>query len=660
MSDEENKVDDPDSSQPTPGERIYLLPNNTVSGDNHGTQNGQVNGGIHIYGNSKAGPEAGLLARYASPAEIEDAGNLFVAPGGFTSALAALQAHNVVLLCGTNTGRTHAARRLLVHEFSLRTFAYLNRARPLDRLQTGELEEGAGYVLDLSGTNDRPITGWAFDHCLHLVRQAGCLLVVILDHRDQAPVAAMSHSFMLEAPSPVEVAQATLRRREDADETLLQVVKRDLATALEGASPDKARFAADLAVQVHEKKLELTEALVKLQEEAAVAVARWFEGLDIRGHAYSFAVALLENHPYEHVLSRGWELDERIREAGLAQDRNLRPRGVLEQPKSKLLHDIAATTETRKHPTIIGQTEETIRFVRQDWAAAVFTHMWQQYPAARDILRDWMCDDTSEESQDAVARAIYAIVTTVPARLPLALVEHLASQRRMDRRTVAAAVLVRLTENRRMRGPAEQAMLEWAGRRNAYRLWTVATVYSTPAPHRPPSTVLDMFTKVGKSRAYTVQNAVVAGVLPLLADRKTRQMALNTAVSWASPQHRRNGLHTVALGVALWVTGFHKDSAELSKKLSAHHPLAVSALLDHVLNDDLFGRFLLRHLADKAKFARWDPDDAAELLRFALLISPELGWWRRRAAVRRLCRLHPSMRSDVRRIFRVARRVQPS
>ncbi|MEU0880768.1 hypothetical protein ABZ345_19360 [Lentzea sp. NPDC005914] len=654
-----SESEDKDAASPSPDEPIYL-PTNEIRGNNHGLQTQAVNGGAHFYGTSKAEPEAELLARYASPEEIREAKDLFVAPTGFASALLALQTNKVVVLCGKNTGRTHAARRLLTCELGLKTFAYLNRARPLDRLQPDELEEGAGYLLDVSGTNDRPITDWAFTQGLHLVRQANCLLVVLLDHREQAPAAAASHAFVLEAPAPVEVAQASLRLREDVDEALLQVLKEDLAPALEGASPDKAMFAARLAVQVHEKKLDLADALTKLQEEATDAVARWFEKLDVRGHAYSFAVALLENHPYEHVLRRGWELDERIREAGLPLDRNLRPRGLLEQPKIKLLRDIAATTEIRKHPTIEGQTEETIRFDRQDWAAAVFTHVWQQYPAARDILRDWMCDDTSEEARDAVARAIYTIVTTVPARVPLALVEHLASQRKNSRRTVAVAALVRLTENARMRGPAEQAMREWVEKKNAYRLSTVALVYATPAPHRPPHVVLKMFTEIGKSSAFTPQNAVVAGMLPLLVNPDTREMALTTAVSWAARKYSRTGLNRVALGLGLWVTGFYVQSRELSETLSTQHPQAVAALLEHVLNDDRFGPHLLRHLADLAMSATWDGKDAAELVRFALLISPRLGWWGRRGAVRRLCRQHPYMRADIRRIFRVARRVQPS
>lgn len=648
-----------DVSSPSPGETIYI-PTNKIGGNNHGLQTQAVNGGAHFYGTSKAEPEAELLARYASPEEIREAEDLFIAPGGFASALASLHATNVVVLCGKNTGRTHAARRLLTCELGLKTFAYLNRARPLDSLQADELEEGAGYLLDVSGTNDRPITDWAFRHGLHLMRQAGCQLVVLLDHREQAPVTAANHSVVLESPAPVEVAQAWLRLREDVTEALLQVVKDDLAASLEGASPDKAVFAARLAVQVHEKKIELAEALTKLQEEATDAVAHWFEDLDVRGHAYSFAVALLENHPYEHVLRRGWNLDERIREAGLPIDRNLRPRGLLEQPKIKLLRDIAATTEIRKHPTIEGQTEETIRFQRQDWAAAVFTHVWQQYPAARDILRDWMCDDTSEEARDAVARAIYAIVTTVPAREPLSLVEHLASQRRDDRRKVAAATLVRLTENDRMRGPSEQAMQEWVERKHAYRMATVALVYATPAPHRPPHVALRMFTEIGKSSAYTPQNVVVAGVLPMLVNPDTREMALNTAVSWAARKYSRTGLKRVALALGLWVTGFYEQSRHLSETLSTQHPQAVAALLEHVLDDDVFGPHLLRHLAELAMSATWDSKDAAELVRFALLISPQLSWWGRRGAVRRLRRQHPYLRADIRRIFRVARRVQPS
>jgi hypothetical protein len=652
---------------PSPHEPIYLPKNskdstsNTVHGHNNGLQTRQVNGDVNIFGNGKAEPESEVVTRLASSGEIQEAREQFVMPGGFAGALATLRADHVVVLCGRGTGRTHAARRLLVHEFDRPTFGYLNRARPLDRLRIDELDRGAGYLLDLSGTSDRPITDWAFTHAQHVVREAGCRLVVVLDHRDKSPVTAANQSVVLTAPSPVEVAQAALRRRHDVSEALLHVVKNDLAPALELASPDKAMFAARLAVEVHEKRLDLDEALAKLREEAVSAVARWSERLDIRGHAYSFAVALLENQPYEHVFRRAWELDERIREAGLAVDRNLRPRGVLDLPKNLLLQEIAATTELRDHPRISGQTEETIKFERQDWGPAVFTHTWQQYPAARDILRDWMCDDTSEEARDAVVRAICAIVTTVPAREPIALVEHLASEQNLARRSMAVAALVRLTENDRMRGPVEQVMRAWVEEGRAYRLWTVARVYSTPSPHRPLHTVLAMFTEIGKSHRFTPQNAVVAGMLPLLLDPSTRRTALDTAVSWASHMYRETGLHRVALGLGLWVTGFYERSKLLSVQLSVEFPEQVTTLLRQVLHDDEFGPHLLNHLAELARFARWDPDDAAELLRFTRLMAPRpTWWWRWQPAVRDLCRRHPTMRPTIHRIFRMARRVQPS
>ncbi|KOV89694.1 hypothetical protein [Nocardia sp. NRRL S-836] len=653
-------MSDTDTGLLSPNEPVYIPQANTVHGDNHGLLTSQVNGGAHFYGSAKAEPET-VITRLASPEEVRDAGEQFVEPGGFFPALRTLQSDQVVVLCGKGTGRTHAARRMLTHESGHTSFAYLNRARSLDRLRADDLAAGGGYLLDLTGTNDRPMTGWAFEQGLHAVRAAGCRLVVVLDHREQSPAAAANQTFTLTAPSPVEVAQSALRRRHDVTEALLHLVKNDLAPALEGASPDKAMFAARLAVEVHENRLALAKALTELRAESVDSVARWFEQLDIRGHAYSFTVALLENQPYEHVLARGWELDERIRTAALPVDKNLRPRGLLELPKTALLRDIAATTELRDHPRITGQSEETIRFERQDWAPAVFTHVWQQYPAAREILRDWMCDDTSEEAQDAVVRAICTIVTTVPAREPVALVEHLASQPDLPRRSVAVAALVRLAEDDRMRGPVEQAMRAWVEEGKAYRMWTVARVYSVPSPHRPPHVVLEVFTAIGQSSKITPQNAVVAGVLPMLLDVQTRAAALATVVSWTSWRYRETGLRRVSLGLGLWVIGFYEQSRTLSATLTDDYPDEVTKLLRHVLDDGKFGPHLLRRMADLARFARWDADDAAELLRLVRLITPRLDWrWRWRPTVRKLCLRHPTMRPTIHRIFRTARKVQPS
>ncbi|MFI6102305.1 hypothetical protein ACIA8G_42710 [Lentzea sp. NPDC051213] len=640
----------------SPDEARYMP--NVAHGDMNGVQTGDVNGNINYYA-AVTSAQADLIVRYAAAQDIEDVKREFVPPGGFVTAVATLQRESVVVLCGAGTGRTFAARRMLAHEPGITKIADMNRSRTLGSIREAELENGTGIVLDVRDSRDRPFTDRDFTQCLNVIRDARCRLVILLDHLSQTPDTALKHAVLLSAPSAVEVAQAALRRRGEAGEAVLHTIKTDFADALADASPDKAVLAANLAVQIRNGDIEVEAAIILLKEEVTEAVARSFEKLDVRGHAYSFAVAVLENQPLEHVLQRAWALDQDIRKARLPEDGKLRPRCRLDKPLDELLQDIRAKVEKRDHPKHKDLFEETVRFERHDWARGVFKHVWRQYPAAQELLRDWMCEDaTLDRFKEESVQAVCEVVQTVPAHEPLAIVENLASQRQYGRRALAARALEVLMDDDIVRPLVEKTLERWTKYGNAYEKWTVARVYSSEFGRRNLAASLEKLTEIGKSEFYTPQNAVVFGVLSMIADKKIRGIAIDTVVSWTGAKYRRTGLQPITLSLGLWVIGFYENSRDYFIEFAQEFPKQVRDLLKHVLADPEFGEYLLDHLGDLATHARWDEAKAAELIRLTRLVAPDLSWWHRRDAVEAVCFQHPTKRSEIRRIFRIARKVQ--
>jgi hypothetical protein len=658
VSDNEEEKPAAETSPLSPNEPNYLPKSNVTNGAMHGVQANDVNGNINIYA-AASSEKADLIVRYAAPEDIEDVRGEFVLPGGFATAAGVLSRESVVVLCGEGTGRTFAARRMLVHDLKITKIADMNRSRSLASIREPELEPDTALVLDLRGIRDRPFTDLDFTQCLGVVKDAGCRLVILLDHLFQTPASASKHAVALAAPPAVEVALTTLRRRGHVDGPVELTIKEDLAAALEGASPDKAVRAADLAVQIHEEGLDVSEAITLLGEEVTDAVARWFEKLDVRGHTYSFAVAVLENQPVEYVWQRALALHQNIRKARLPEDGKLRPVCVLIQPEDQTLREIRAKIEVRDHPKHKGLQERTIRFERHDWARGVFMHMWRQYPAAQEILRDWMCEEATAISfQEESVKAVCDVVRNVPAHEPLAVIWNLASQRLYGRRALAARAVEVLMDDEVVRPLLDKTIERWTKYGNAYEEWTVARIYSSEFGRRDLTASLAKLTEIGKSDKYTPQNAVVFGVLSMLATKEIRGIALDTVVSWTGAKYRRTGLQAITLALGLYVIGFYKNSRDYFTEFAKVFPKQVKELFKHVLADPEFGELLLEHLGQLAVHARWDQEKAAELIRLTRLIAPDLAWWRRRGPVEAVSFQHPTKRSEIHRIFRTARKVQ--
>ncbi|GGP41972.1 hypothetical protein [Saccharothrix coeruleofusca] len=650
-----------DAEKVEPEHRLIPTTANTAHGGVSGAQVGTVTGNITIHNGVASQPDLRVLR--ATDDEINEVRHHFEPPGHFRDAGRALIDKRVVVLAGPGTGRTYTARRLLV-DLGATAVVDANRDRPLGSFQADELRSGEGYVWDATELGERPFTDREFTQCLGVVRSVGCHLVIVVDRRTQAPSAAADHVVTLLAPNALAVAQETIRKLSpDAVEGPTMVLKSDLAPVLADRDPpEKAVRAAALAVRVCLGELTASEALAQLEEDVEDAVAHWLREWSTLEYSFSFAVALLENQPYDEVVTHALALDKKIREAELPEDKKLRPRRVFDSSKEQLLRDVGATTVVRKHPKHDGLREETVRFERQGWAAVVLRRLWREYPMAQEILCEWMCAPAMlGRFREATRRALCAFITEVPAHDPLRVLDNLAARGGVTYKPLIASTLQHLADDHRLAPLVEQALESWTKNKGSpYRQWTAAWVYGSPFGRRDVHHALARLGRIAESTNYAAQNGVVYAVLSMLEDRHLHTAVLDQVVSWTSGRGRRNGLRPVSLALGLWIAGFpaHRPRWLEDLHLEATHPRQVRALANMVMGDDQFGDVAINRLSALAVESRWKPTSAARLVRLAALICDDLSWWGRRATVRRLARCHPTRRTELHRAFRAARRAQ--
>ncbi|GAB3300325.1 hypothetical protein [Parasphingorhabdus pacifica] len=636
-----------------PTEHPFLLSENTISGDQKGgVQSASIHGDVtlhNVFGNI----EEPLIIRRKTTDEITKATQQFVAPGGFSDASRILASRSVVVLCGRGAGRSHAALRLLV-DAGVTGVSEMSQRRSLGKIRGNELEPAHGYVWAADEFARKPLSEADFEHCERVMNESGCRLVIVLDHSKQSPSTAYGQTASLTPPEPLEVALSAIHRQHAEDFELPSLtLKNELHAELDsGDPPEKAVRAADLAVHVALGNLGTDRALLELREDVDAAVARWFEDWTLREYTMALSVAILEDEPYDRVVSHAQRLDQLIRTAQLPEDKSLRPRRVFDKPKEQLKIDIRSEFVVRDHPWYTGLHEETIRFVREGWAAAVLRHAWREYHSVHGILREWL----SGIPENAARRALCRIATEVPAHDPLDLVNSLANEKMRARRHLAATTLERLADDHN--ALVRETLEHWTKYGSAYKKWTAATVYSSAFGRQNMEETLSQLSLIGKSDKKSPQDAVIGGILSILPDAEDREQVLNTVVSWSEPKNRKTGLRPVSLSLALWIAGFNTYARLAEEKITESFNGQVLILVRRLMEDHEFGPIALRRMTELSVRASWEPAAAAELIRLAQLIVPDLHWWQRRRRVDDLIATHPHREAEVRCLFRNARKQQ--
>ncbi|WP_028926680.1 hypothetical protein [Pseudonocardia acaciae] len=633
----------------------------TIAGNAEGSFFARYNAGsVTMYNGVQ--PPTHLVARWATDDERLDARCAFVEPPGYLKAMDTLREHRVVVIFKRGSGRSFAARRLLM-DCGANAVAEINPDRAPHTINENELEERTGYIWDGSQEGDQPLRDRDLDHSSGLLRQAGCWLVIVLDRQEQVPDTAAGRAVALTAPPPVDVAEAIIRRRRPADAgEAVDLVRNRLAVALsDGDPPRKAERAAGLAIRVVSNGYSPEEALNELREDVRTAVARWFADRTVIEYPVSLAlaIALLEDQPYDEVVESTMALDLALRTAEMPQDRQPRPRRLFAMSKAQALDAINACVVVRDHPEHRGLREETVRFERQDWAAAVVHHVWKAYPAAQVVLRDWMCGSvTLKRFFDKTRQALCIIIAEVPAHRPLRLVDDLAKHLTWQKTNLAAAVLRHLADDHNLGDLVTDTLERWVKEGPAYGQCVAAIVYTSPFGLRDPEHALRQLRTIARSKWTSPNTPVAIGLLDMLSDADWQQTVLDRVVKWSQSSGAYHGVRLLATWVGLGAAGVYRWPGVDADELVHSFPNQVRTLLEHALADPDEGRDALERMYVLATKAEFDRSAADDLYRITTLLAPNLRWLIRLRAVRKLCAAQHGMRLKIRWTFRVARKVQ--
>jgi hypothetical protein len=646
---------------------------NKVGGDQTGTQAGVVHGDIKTTINYLKDNQSELLARSVNNEELKDIREQFVPPADVDRAAKILRDSHVLVLVGVDCGRTFTGRRLLDDRGCAR-IVHLNRDRRVGSVQARELKSNDGYLWDLTEQGKRPFTGREFDDLAQIVRATpGCHLVLLLNDVDQMPAGSYPNCVALRAPDAIAVARKTIRRRLAEQDTLaVKVLETDLAELLSNAPPYKAVHVADLAIRVADGTLTVEKAKQEISAGVDHAIAEIMVGeWKTIEFTMMLAIAVLEDEPFDEVVRRAKELDDLIRRSELPEDKKLRPRRAFIKPKDELLAAIHARTYERDHPIYPGLKMLTARFERHDWAAAALCRIWQQYHVDRDLLLEWMC---GIGFTDASVRALCTLITRVPAHNPLHELERLVMKGRWTGWHLAGRTLTVLEDDHGLRPLVERTLTDWVDSDSLRKMCAAAITYGLRFDQADPEDTFAQLGKIGRHQGRSIHIAVGAAMLHLLSKTDHLQLLLRTVVAWADDRRSvrdNDGLRAVGVDVGTYLLRLRpdddlKDVDTNPAMLVADYPDECRRLIKRIIADPIFGPEALTVLHE---LTYWYPllatDEqarvrAADLLRNARLLVPDLRWWRRSRAVAELCRALPAHRHEIRRIIRYARRVERS
>jgi hypothetical protein len=552
--------------------------------------------------------------------------------------------------------------------------SWLDPDRPMRSINDDDLEPAYGYLWDLGGSgNSEPFTGGAFTHIRGLVASTpGCHLVIVLDDASQVPPDAGSMRVDLGAPDPIVIAEGVISRSPGIDcDAALTALHAELAElVIVGTPPEKAHYAAKLAVRVAAGELDPATAQREFHEgldrDLAHLVDEQWSSME---YTMLCAVALLQDEPFEDVIKAQRDLDDRVRESELPAGKSLRPRRKFIRPNDRLLAAIGATTEYRDNPSHPGLRIRTVRFVRSSWADVALSRIWQNYHVDHRLLMDWMCDPLMVVGHfSSAVRTLTALIRHVPNRNRLGPLDILVTLGGAARWHVAAAAVARLEKTDDLGEIARETLDEWFT--GTPHRKCAAIVYHSRRFDLDPEDAMAKLTEIARDKSVSVHDVVVGTFLRHLMEPDHRDLVLRSMVSWLEDKRslrKHDGLPSVALDIgrcALHLTNDRLVEKLLLKPLTlvSDYPNECRRLVRGILLDPKYGQEALQIMNRDATLYRYFAHEAtsqADMERWARLLellAPGLGI-RQCRQLRSLIRMHqPEFTSEFRRIIRAARR----
>jgi hypothetical protein len=492
----------------------------------------------------------------------------------------------------------------------------------------------------------------------------------------QVPRDVAAHGVGLTAPDAMVIAEAAVLEQDGTD-AAAQVLHDEFAEKLSaGVSPGVALQAAALAIRVTNGELSAEVARQTLTEGVEKEVA---ERIDGSWHSMEFtmmfAIALLENEPFEEVVRQQRKLDDLVRRRELPSDAKFRPRRAFHKPNDQVLMTVGAHTELRDNPSHQGLREMTVQFTRPGWAAAVLCRIWQHYHADHDLLLEWMCEpEMSQAHFENCVWALSTLVSQVPAHDRMGELQRLVDDGSVSTWFLVAATLFRLKNTQAFTDLVDRTVRRWAAEKPYRRRCAAIVFYGHLYERSDQHELLDRIAEIAKDARPWVSIAVVGTVVGLLRKPERLDKLLPIVVDWSAERGSRgklDGRRATALNIGMYVLGLHSDArdADLDHDLAdlvLRFPLECRCLLRRIMESPKHSDGALERMQDLALwYPLRDVDERAgpaldELVVLVHLLAPDLRWWSRRRVMTQLQHRHPGSRRLIRTVFRTAGKVERS
>lgn len=592
---------------------------NKSRGDVNGLQTGVVVGNVTINGPGMLRPD--IVARRETLDEFQAGNAVFVEAHGLDRGREMLRRDaRVIVISGVGTGRSKAAGRLL-YERGVKTVIHLNPRWPLESVREEHLEQGAGClricVPDGSGLG---FDEGEFQHLSGLMRSTNGYAILLVETDLQVPSVARQWVVPLQPPPFFDVAAAIVRARSDAPEEAIGLLKTDFAALLtERCSPSRAERAAELAIQVINKTIQIGDALAEFQSDVAHSVANWFGGRPryrtVEEYSSLLAVAVFPDRPFDLVFQAAQKLAEIIRAVELMEGKAQRPPKVFGMSRTDLEGLVNTRIESGPHPKYRGMLDETIGFTDAGWARAVIRHVWLDFPGFHDKIIEWLTDTWfSYDFFEDAASALSYILGEIPAHQPTLRVITLALDRHNSKQELAARTMSLLLLNEQVKDVYEDVALAWLEESTTVsEKCTMAKLCGTSYGQRRPQWALQHLKVLAGASNRSIKSAVVRSMTDLLVKIGNRPIVLEALSQWTKaspaqePAERKRATQRcdAALRSAIWILGLVREgdnrfSASLlfvsDKLLSAREQGIVDQLVRRLLREDEFAPDVLAAL----------------------------------------------------------------
>ncbi|HEX6339930.1 hypothetical protein [Umezawaea sp.] len=326
----------------------------------------------------------------------------YVEPARYSALRRALQSHQVVVIHARGgTGRTTTALRLL-DELCREGVLKLDPDVNLKTLDGQNFKGLHGYLLEsLDPDQARDLRSFHTERLSRLMRDTGCMLVVIAEDSTELPVADIGH-LVVDDLGGVEPAELIRRHLSwgmavsGAGGTGLAVledpeVEEIVAELTDDVPRRELAHLGSLLVDVAAGRIDVATVRERYSRTSRANFLDWFnQQTDVEQRAFMISLAVFNDESVQLVSQAATMLADRIRRIERRRPGE-RGRALFATPLGKRLEDARAEVVESLEDTAFGPIAvRKVRFRNDNYPAWVLEHLCTEYDQGMEVVEDWL------------------------------------------------------------------------------------------------------------------------------------------------------------------------------------------------------------------------------------------------------------------------------